>query len=177
MANELIRLQFNPADRNRHFDRLNLRMGRLRRSRFGDTRSEKSTSISINSLIRNSSCCSRLLIRLENHFGKFTSVFVGCIAALFALLGIQNAAAESGYVRGIWYDVSGIDQDLLEPQIAKFTKLGIRRVHIVVSERILDMGLSDECKKKGGDIEKCAADKYIFGFDKWIPKTGSRSQL
>jgi hypothetical protein len=189
MAKESIELGLNPADRNPHFDRLNLRNGTLRRSRFCDIWSEKSIRIFRNSPIANSSYCKRLLVRLQNHCGKFTSVFVGCIL-LFALLGIQKAGAESGHARGIWYDVAGIDRENLngDKEINKLKKQGFSRVHIVVSSSAFSkMGLPcvcvkemygeknyQECKKEGAafkktdEVKKCAAGKHIFGFDTWL---------
>lgn len=109
-------------------------------------------------------------------------------AAAFFLLFLPQKLHANDISRGIWYDIAGMDRNILERQIITFKNYGVERVHIVVSSYIKDMGIYKECDKRIRqterdpnqvtdrqveiDIKKCAAKMYIFGFDNWLRKKG-----
>jgi hypothetical protein len=77
---------------------------------------------------------------------------VAFFIALFLSLTVQEASAQAGYSRGIWFDDSGIKPKYLEDaqsQAKKYIKLGISRVHVMISNNHKDeFGLPCTCAIK-----------------------------
>jgi hypothetical protein len=134
-----------------------------------------------------------LFVGLLKKIVRYPNISCSCIA-LLVTLGAQLANADTFDVRGIWYESSGIDQHIIKQQIETFKKLGVQRVHLVITHRSDEVGRYCDCARKvyrtdvalgicrdpkkkslpaaddpvkNSQINVCAARAHFFAFDKW----------
>jgi hypothetical protein len=147
------------------------------------------------------------MLRLRKSTNSDASLFTGLLSkiasspnflficiTLLAISGGQKANADTSDVRGIWYESAGIDQHIIKQQIETFKKLGVQRVHLVVTHRFDEVGRYCDCARevygadvalgicanpkkkslvpandqgKNSQVNVCAARKHFFAFDRW----------
>jgi hypothetical protein len=81
------------------------------------------------------------LIPSNTRLAKSAPVIMASFVVLFTLLGHDKAGAETGYSRGLWYDISGVTYLDNSEQVKAYQRLGIRRVHIMVSHKKEEMAM------------------------------------
>jgi hypothetical protein len=103
------------------------------------------------------------------------SRFAPLLAAVMLLVPTPSRSATVDPRRGVWFESSGLLAKNIGPTIENMKRLHVNSVHVVISSPITDMGLFANCKAHSATLRQahnCAAQKYVFNFDRWVTKPG-----